>query len=345
MDLFSSVKNKSREGTEEAINYEIQGKKYSKILFDFERVCTFKHGDKLTNLIKARILEEYIKGNTIAPDMAKYICFELPTYISLQELADKKLFDTLQKFGKFDDLSSKQYTHLGIIDKTRNGEYELFYPTKEVLEYVEQNLDVCIEEKENLLTSRIKNRNFRERISETANYYIQKNEEKRNTRKQKPFLEEQFRYKMGNKVYKDYKGVDISDGKILKINRLDEVCNTSEDVLYSAFLQKVEDEQENEAIILQTIPNGFPVLFTLKTRLEEAAQAKDMNEVQKILQLISNLPKDKLNVNEMQYIGGIDETGNIYREIDNCSEKIKEEIDKAKQGYKEEVEQNILAVR
>lgn len=345
MDLFGSVKNKSREGTEEAINYEIQGKKYSKILFDFERVCTFKHGDKLTNLIKARILEEYIKGNTIAPDMAKYICFEVPTYISLQELVDKKLFDTLQKFGKFEDLSSKQYSHLGIIDKTTNGEYKLFYPTKEVLEYVEQNLNVDIQEKESLLTSRIRNRDFRERISESANYYIQENEEKRNTRKQNPFLEEQFRYKMGDKVYKDYKGVDISDGKILKINRLDEICNTSEDILYSAFLQKIEDEQENEAIILQTIPNGFPVLFTLKTKLEEATEAKDMEKVQKILQLISNLPKDKLNVNEMQYIGGIDEMGNINREVDNCSEKIKEEIAKAKQGYEKEIEQNLLAMQ
>lgn len=56
MDLFSIAKNKSHEATKEVTNYEIKGKKYSKLLFDFENVCTFKHGNKLTNLIKARVL-------------------------------------------------------------------------------------------------------------------------------------------------------------------------------------------------------------------------------------------------------------------------------------------------
>ena len=42
------------------------------------------------------------------------------------------------------------------------------------------------------------------------------------------------------------------------------------------------------------------------------------------------------NVNEIIYIGGIDEQGNIYRKIESCSEQIKQKINEQKNKYKKE---------
>lgn len=204
-------------------------------------------------------------------------------------------------------------------------------------------MDINIQKNQELLSQRLKN-DFRKRISESANEHIKNNEQIRSKRKENPYLEEQFRYKIGDRVYKDYKGIDIIEGKILKVSRLDEICDTSEDILYSAFLQKVESEDEKESITLQSIPKGFPILFTLKTRLEKAVETQNQEQVEKILQLISDIPKDSLNVNEMQYIGGIDESGNIYRDVQICSEQIKQQIKNQKENYKNTIKEELSIV-
>ena len=146
MDLFVKM-NKSHEGTKEITNYEIKEIGASKLLYDFKNDCTFKHGDIVTNLIKARILENYEKNICIAPDTAKFICFEIPTYISLEELADKKVFDILNQIGKFKYLMPNNYNNLGMIDKKQENGYKLFKPTGEVLSYTREVLDKEIEAK------------------------------------------------------------------------------------------------------------------------------------------------------------------------------------------------------
>ena len=86
MDLFNS-KNRSPKSTEEIADYEIKQIGKTKLLFDFKKDCTFKHGEKLTKLIKARMIDDYEKNECIAPDTAKYICFEIPTYLSVNNLS------------------------------------------------------------------------------------------------------------------------------------------------------------------------------------------------------------------------------------------------------------------
>jgi len=342
MSLFNETENKSHKGTEELTNYEIKGKNTSKLLFDFNYHCTFKHGDKLTNLIKARLLEEYKKGATIVPDSAKYVCFEIPTYISVQELAQNDVFKVLDQVEKFDDLPSGIYTHIGIIDKIQDGKYELFNPTKEVREYAQSIMDTQISENKELLSRRLQGQEFKKRISESAIEHIKENEEIRKQRKQNLYLEEQFRYKVGDRIYTDYKGIDTVEGKILKINRVDKVDEISEDVLYSAFVEKKEKEEELEFITLQELPKGFPVLFTLKSTIQEILTNGNEQDVNKVLQLLSDLPKDRLNVNNMQYIGGIDNLGNICRDIEKCPEGLKVKIQAQQEKYKEQIKEEQL---
>ena len=318
------------------------GKNNSKLLFDFKKQCTFKHGDKITNLIKARLLEEYQKGTTIAPDSAKYVCFEIPADMNLQELAENKVFKVLEQIEKFENLPNGIYKHIGIIDKLEDGKYELFKPTKEVLEYIQNIMDAEIKQSNEMFSRRLQQQEFKKRIFEPANQYIKENEAKREERKQNLYLEEQFRYKIGDRIYTDYKGIDTVEGKILKINRLDKIVQMSEKLLYSAFVEKKENEEETEFTILQELPKGFPVLFTLETSLEDILLNSDEKEIQKVLELLSDLPKESINVNKMQYIGGIDKTGNIYRNIENCSEEIKAKIKNEQEKFGRQIKEEQL---
>ena len=44
----------------------------------------------------------------------------------------------------------------------------------------------------------------------------------------------------------------------------------------------------------------------------------------------------------MQYIGGIDKTGNIYRNIENCSEEIKEKIKNEQEKFGRQIKEEQL---
>lgn len=345
MGLLDDKDNKSQiKSTKDIANYEIKGKKgTNRLLFDFENNCTFKHGDELTNLIKARILDNYKKGNSTSPDSAKYMCFEISTDTYLDELIQNSIFDILEGLGKFANLAYGEYNHVGIILKNEDGEYELYSPTNEVLQYVKDNLNKEITKSEKLFSERIRGQEFKTRISEPTNEYINYKKEIINMRKKNVFLEEQYRYKIGDEIYTDYIGTDVTEGKILKINRLNEVKQVQGENIYSTFIEKKDEETEEETMIMDRLPKGFPILFTLANTLESYLKNGDEKEITKILQLITDLPKEKLNVKHMIYIGGIDKKGNIHRNIENCLEETKKEISEQQRKYKEIVNQQQLS--
>lgn len=330
MDLFG---NKSHKGTEELVSYEIKGKANSKLIFGFVHYCTFKHGDIVTNLIKSQIYENYQQGHTITPNTAKYVCFEIPEEVSLQELAQNEVFGVLDKIGKLDELKENSYNHIGFINRMEDGRYEIFNPTIEVLSYIDKNMNVGIGQSNNLLAKRIK---FVESISEPALKKIEQDKEERDKRKNKPLLEEQLRYKIGDNVYTDYKGTDIYTGRIIKLSKLKCVYEEDENNMYSAYIsEEIEEQDQEEMTTLEDTPQGFPILFTTEQKIEEILKnAKCEN----ILKLLSDIKKEKLNINELRYIGGMDCEGRIYTTTENCSEKLKDKIESEKQEYKKQRE-------
>lgn len=346
MDLLDNINNIPHKSTKEALNYEVKGKKgRNKLLFDFEKSCTFRHGDKITNLIKARILDNYQKGSSSSPDSAKYICFEIPEFMCLEELINSSIFDTLEKFGMLKNLIDSEYNHLGIIYINQTGKYELYNPTNEVLQYIKENLNIQITQSQELLSQRIKGQEFKTRISKPVNEYIEEKQQIINERKKSIFIEEQYRYKIGNEVYTDYIGTDVTEGKILRINRLKQIDNNNEEKLYSAFIEKKDEEIGEEPITIGQIPKGFPILFTLASTLEEYIKNGNEKEIAKILQLITDLPKERLNINDMIYIGGIDNKGNIHRNMEHCLEQTKETIKEQQAKYKSMISETKISIR
>ncbi len=331
MGLFN---NKSHKGTEDLISYEIKGKTNSKLIFGFVHYCTFKHGDIRTNLIKSQIYENYEQGHTITPNTAKYVCFEIPEDISLQELAEKEVFEVLDRIGRLDELKGNLYNHIGFINRLEDGRYEIFNPTVEVLSYIDENMNDKIGQSDNLLAKRIK---FVENISESAVKKIEQDRKEREKRKQKPLLEEQLRYKIGDNIYTDYKGININTGRIIKLSKLKCAYEEDENNLYSAYINEdvEEQEQEDEMATLEDTPQGFPILFTTGQKMEEMLKN---DKYEYVLKLLSDIQKEKLNINELRYIGGIDSEGRIYKTTENCSEQLKEKIEVEKQEYRKENE-------
>lgn len=331
MDLFG---NKSHKGTEELVSYEIKGKTSSKLIFGFVHYCTFKHGDIKTNLIKSQVYENYEYGHTIIPNTAKYVCFEVPENTSMQELAQNEVFSTLDKIGKLDELKENSYNHIGFINKMEDGRYEVFNPTIEVLSYIDENMNKKINESDNLLAKRIK---FVESISQPALRKITEDNQRREQRRKEPFLEEQLRYKIGDSVYTDYKGIDINTGKIIKLSKLKCTYEEDEINLYSTYISEIlEDEEEEEkSITLEDTPEGFPILFTTAKKMGEILKNGKGEE---ILKLLSDIQKEKLNINELKYIGGIDTEGRIYKTSENCSEELKHTIESQRQEYKKQTQ-------
>lgn len=329
MDLFG---NKSHKGTEELVSYEIKGKANSKLIFGFVHYCTFKHGDIKTNLIKSQVYENYEQGHTITPNTAKYVCFEVPENISMQELAQNEVFSTLDKIGKLDELKENSYNHIGFINKMEDGRYEIFNPTIEVLSYIDENMNTKIGQSDNLLAKRIK---FVESISKPALKKMTEDRQEREQRKKEPFLEEQLRYKIGDNVYTDYKGININTGRIIKLSKLKCTYEENEINLYSTYISEVlEDEEQQEKIVtLEDTPQGFPILFTTAQKMEKILENNKEGE---ILKLLSDIQKENLNINELRYIGGIDTEGRIYKTSENCSEELKQTIESQKQEYKKQ---------
>lgn len=330
MGLFD---NKSHKGTEELISYEIKGKTSSKLIFGFVHYCTFKHGDITTNLIKSQVYENYEQGHTITPNTAKYVCFEIPQNTSLEELAQDEVFLTLDKIGKLDGLRENSYNHIGFINRMEDGKYEIFNPTIQVLSYIDKNMNATIGQGDNLLARRIK---FVEDISNPVQKKFEEDEKQREDRKKEPLLEEQLRYKIGNDIYTDYKGININTGGIIKLNKL-KCAYEEENHLYSAYIneEQEEQEQEDEMATLEDTPQGFPILFTTEKKMEEMLENSQHGN---ILKLLSDIKKETLNINELKYIGGIDSEGRIYKSTENCSEQLKEKIEAEKQEYRKQRE-------
>lgn len=337
MGLFSNI---SHEGTEEIYSYEINDKHSCKLLFDFKRECTIEHGNKLTNLIKARILNGYKKECCVAPDLASYVCFEIPTFVSVGELAQNGIFDTLNDMGRFESLDNIKYKHLGIIDRKNEQEYQIYDPTIEVNEYIQSNLDVVVKLNRGIIYNRMQTQGFKERIAEPALRYIEEQKRIKNNRKINPMLEEQFKYRIDGKVYSDCEGTDLAEGKILKINRLNKIGRVDEDeILYSAYIEKLEPGQKREEISLQKNPNGYPILFILYKEIEKLIENDDEKNTERILRLISEIPNEMLNEKRLEFVGELDKEGNIHRDLMRCSQKVQKQIKEQKEKFEKENEE------
>jgi hypothetical protein len=339
MGLFGILKKDSNKSTNEFENYKLKksNSEENVAIFDFEQSNTIKHQHEVTKLIQARLLE-YEDDKTVTPDLAYYICFEIPFNMSLNEIKEKKVFEGLDKIDRMSNLEIGVYNHIGQIEKRKDNTFVVKDATEMVKNYVNEKMNPKIQERNDAIANRIEQasneRKFRNDLAQDFKAYSLENNKEKEIRKNIIKLEEQLRYKIGEKVYNDYEGTDTLEGKILKISKLDKIGKYEEKIyLYSAFVEKF-DKIDDEKKELQNIPFGLPVIFTSVKEIEDVVKRQNPEELKIVLDLFSKMPQENLNKNKFNYIGGIEENGAINRNYENCSNDIKLAIENEREKLK-----------
>lgn len=349
MGLFSKAKESSGEGTKDISIYEFKkhNNKKNVALFDIEQFGTVNHGDNKTKFIKARLIQ-YDKETTIMPDTADYICFEIPEDMQLSDLERFNILEALEKKQRMENLEHDRYNHIGRVVRIDDKTFGVKSATDEVELFIRNRMNPTILKNKEAFTQRIASatentkKDFKTALAEEYKEYSAQMESKQEERKKQIKLEEQFRYKIGEKIYSDYIGVDTQKGKILRINKLDKIGKDQEETyLYSAFIEKVEDNSE-EKTMLEGLPQGYPVIFTLKEKMENITNSNDLEQIKTVLDLMSKVPREHLQKEEMTFIGGVDKEGAIYRDIENCSKDIESKVKEKKQEFKQSIKKEEL---
>lgn len=345
MGLFSKIKDPLGESTKDISVYEFKNKNNEETmaLFDIEQFGTVNHGDNKTKFIKARIIK-YNKEATIIPDAADYICFEIPEDMSISDLEKYNIFEALEKKQKMKNLEHDRYNHIGRVVKIDAKTFGLKSATQEVELFIKTRMNPTIQKGKEAFAQRITQnsestkKDFKKALAEEYQKYSEQVVKKQEERKNEVELEEQFRYKIGEKIYSDYIGIDTQSGKILKVNKLNKIGKDLEETyLYSAFVEKVQEDNQPKTM-LEGVPAGFPVIFTLKEKMENIVAQNDINQIKTVLDLISKVPREHLQKESMTFIGGVNKEGTIYRNIENCSIDISKKIKEEKLEFKKNIE-------
>lgn len=135
------------------------------------------------------------------------------------------------------------------------------------------------------------------------------------------------------KSYSAYNGVSLMTGDILRLRQLEKVGKDgSGTYLYAGYLDCTANEHDVE--ILQGQPMGRYICFETKKRIEDVVNNGTYEEVMQVLSLLSLPNKSDFTDNgTLNYIGSINENGQVVREENSNSPAIRAKIEEMKRTY------------
>lgn len=149
-------------------------------------------------------------------------------------------------------------------------------------------------------------------------------EEKRKKRLALPYFSYKFTV-LDGVTNRQFQGVDLTTGEILRLEKTDKIAETANGMnIYEGFVKHISNEKDM-TIFEKESSNGYPVIFESAIKLEDIASNKDPKQVHSVLNLLSKNQDVKLLKDQLIYIGGIRQDGNVYRQ-DCSSEESAEKI-------------------
>ena len=304
------------------------------LIYDIERQENISHSnDDIMQLIMARITK-FHKNQTINYEMSDFIAFEIP----IDEDINKELMQAvMQQYVK--EETAKQPSkglnnyYLGRAVKDKEG-YD--FDRKSVI--VEHKVASLVEEQiREKLKSMVKNdgETFRSRIksgANNANEYLEYMKKIRQNRIDHPYV------RVANltesaKAYVNYNGINVNTGDILRIRNVNKVGKDGDGTyLYSAHIYNTPNLNDDEKVDKNGTPRGFYVCFELQKRLEDIVKDDNTEEVEKVLQLLSN-ERNFHDSDKLRYIGEIDKNGQVNYREESSSNAIRMKIEEMKKEY------------
>lgn len=165
---------------------------------------------------------------------------------------------------------------------------------------------------------------------QVADSIIEKNqeeiseEEKRKQRLESPYFSYKFTV-LDGVANRQFQGVDLSTGEILRLEKTDKIAETANGMnIYEGFVEHISNEKDM-TIFEKDKKGGYPVIFESAIKLEEIASNKNPEQIRSVLNLLSKNKDVKLLKDQLIYIGGIRQDGQVYRQ-DCSSEESAEKI-------------------
>lgn len=295
-----------------------------------------KHSDgEITNIMLAKVYCTELGAGIKYSSNAETLAFELTEGTEINDVI-------LQKIGQYYNYernmpdNNKECMYLGRISP---DPYEL--GTNNKSQYVNNYINEIVvpriaqenEEQRNRQLESFRqreegnkdgNREFVNRMQEEHKQYLEQQNNMKMQRLNNPYLEQRgglYKDSNGN-VYHDYDGVNVLNGDYLRLRKMSKVGKDENGTyLYTGYVQSTPNEYEDEVLSKDQIPYGVPVCFATDRKIEEIIQSINPNDVKSLLNLLSQAEQTG-NMNLLNYIGKIDRSNNIDKNIGNTSQTI-----------------------
>lgn len=302
-----------------------------------------RHSDGRETKIKVALLSHtYSDGQAMLFEPSKYVVFDVNTN---QVIDVNFMYNMMSQYYKQGD-NKDICQYIGEYNPYSNEfEQNSEYVKKHIDEVVAFNIKSQIKQKEE---QRLKEEESRKLIEENnakkwrEQYNISGYAEYMNSiyrqRLNFPFLKTLKPFYVNNKKYYNYNGVNLIDGKILKIRNLDKVGKDgSGTYLYAGYIQETQNETDAEILNKFAKPLGKYICFETKKRIEDIIQNQNPNEIKCLLNLLSIGTESAYRDNgELNYIGAMDKYGNVTREFESNSNAIRQQIEAMKRAYEQQ---------
>lgn len=157
-------------------------------------------------------------------------------------------------------------------------------------------------------------------------------EEERKKRLESPYFSYKFTV-LDGVANRQYQGVDLTTGEIVRLENTNKIAEEPNGTcIYSGFVERVKREKDVQLFDKQKA-SGYPVIFETAVKLEDIASNKKPEEIYAVLDLLSRNKQVNLMKDQLIYIGGIRQDGQVYRQ-DCSSEQIAEKITKEMLEYR-----------
>ena len=330
----------------ETVDMDTYGRSLIVTSIKFERKITYQN-ERTGNIMIAKAYDLSEDDGTISYDskQERNIVFEVEEGIPIDDTIVKKI----AQYYMYEENMPNNNGNCIYIGKISSIPFDLGTNNKNVTvqQYVKNKIEPRIETEKRMQNEKqmksFEERNdisvsqeYRNRIKRETQENMKYEKQVKFNRINNPYLTQVNKNKINGITYKDFDGVDIQSGEILRVRHLEKVGKDDEGTyLYTAYVDSTSDENNVEFLDEKEYLMKQPICFTTDKKVEDILNDNNIEELKNLLYLLStpnskNL-KHTYELGELYYSGNfsngkINYGENVSRTIKNKIKKISEEI-------------------
>lgn len=180
---------------------------------------------------------------------------------------------------------------------------------------------------------------YRRQMNEKYKEYKEGQNQIRTERIKRPYLKQVSSEYIENegKQYYDYDGVNVINGDILKLRKINKVgIDENGTYVYTGYIDTTPNENDVEMFSRDEMLLGVPVCFATNKKIEEIMRSNNPNDLKGLLTLLSNEDNFKNNNGYLNYIGMINNDNKIDKNIGNRTRSIQSTVTKLQEKFYQE---------